>query len=407
MSFFSVPNSSYTSVIDLSKLKMTWHVYLVLCILFTFLTVLQFISNSPDAPITLLAVILAYSMVFYMKRYGDYKLVAILSGIVGFAINQMNIFTVINGERFIDLLWILVVSFYVFYALGVLWGVLSLLFNFLGLLVYLFITPTEAHIASIMNRNSSTDVDIFVNAIFTISVITYLLIKITQATRYAEQEMQLANQALREQNEIVLTQNEEKTVLLQEIHHRVKNNLQVISSMLRLQASDTSNPETQRQLHDAVNRVSSMALIHEKMYQTQDLVNIKLSNYLESLIMEVISSHCIQLKIRLHITSDIDYISIDQLVPLALIVNELATNTMKHGMQGRQEGTINLNVVRTNNHLVEMIYTDNGDPHASDKPVSGFGTMLIEAFVEQLDGSYTRSFEEGTLYHFKFPHLKA
>ena len=167
MSWLSPPHTEYKSFIDASKFKMTWNVYLTMCVVFPFLTIWQYTHGSPDAMITLLAVILAFSMVAYMKIVRKFALVAMLTGIVGTVINQLNIFTVINGERFIDLLWILVISLYVFYALGVRWGVGFLLGNFAGLIVYLFITPVEEHVANIVNRTASADIDILVNAFVT------------------------------------------------------------------------------------------------------------------------------------------------------------------------------------------------------------------------------------------------
>jgi two-component sensor histidine kinase len=335
----------------------------------------------------------------------DYRLVAMVSGIAGFVINQLNIFTVMNGERFIDLLWILVVALYLFYALGIRWGVASLLTNFAGLVLYLLITPVEKIIEGMMDRNATTELDIFINAGVTICVITYLLIKISQATKHAEQNYIKANVALREQNGIVVAQNKEKTVLLKEIHHRVKNNLQVISSLLKLQARESGNTETEEQLFEAVNRISSMALIHEKRYRTSDLARIDLAEYLNSLIEEIVASQANAIEISVNVQSDIDHVSINHLVPLALIFNELATNTLKHGLSVRKTGKIEVSIQSPNEQTTTMAYADDGTWKTSEKG-GGFGTMLIETFVEQLDGACELSHENGTRYQFTFKNLR-
>jgi two-component sensor histidine kinase len=405
MGWFKAPETRYENYFDESKFRMTWNVMRFMVLIFAFLTISQYFNGAPDAFITLIAFVYGVSMLILMRVRQDYRLVAMVSGIAGFVINQLNIFTVMNGERFIDLLWILVVALYLFYALGIRWGVVSLLTNFAGLVLYLLITPVEKIIEGMMDRNATTELDIFINAGVTICVITYLLIKISQATKHAEQNYIKANVALREQNGIVVAQNKEKTVLLKEIHHRVKNNLQVISSLLKLQARESGNTETEEQLFEAVNRISSMALIHEKRYRTSDLARIDLAEYLNSLIEEIVASQANALEISVNVQSDIDHVSINHLVPLALIFNELATNTLKHGLSVRKTGKIEVSIQSPNEQTTTMAYADDGTWKTSEKG-GGFGTMLIETFVEQLDGACELSHENGTRYQFTFKNLR-
>src|SRR5690606_19805554 len=115
-------------------------------------------------------------------------------------------------------------------------------------------------------------------------VIGYLIYQFLKTTRFAEEKYIKMTTELQLKNQEVESQNEEKTVMLREIHHRVKNNLQVITSLLRLQSRETHDPKTLELFKDSTNRVVAMALIHDKMYQTKDLAKINLEEYLRTLL---------------------------------------------------------------------------------------------------------------------------
>jgi len=116
--------------------------------------------------------------------------------------------------------------------------------------------------------------------------------------RLAENDFRTLNNELQEQNSKVALQSEEKTVMLREIHHRVKNNLQVITSLLRLQSSEIEDPESKEKFDETIHRVISMALIHERMYKSENLSKIDLQGYVQSLSDELIQSYQIQKKYR-------------------------------------------------------------------------------------------------------------
>jgi len=213
--------------------------------------------------------------------------------------------------------------------------------------------------------------------------------------RHAQEKYKVANQ------ELSLI-NEEKTVMLKEIHHRVKNNLQVIMSLLRLQASEVNDPKTKFHLTDSVNRVSAMAMIHEKMYQSDTLSKLDLKVYLNSLIDDLIKSYASTTKITVTIETEIDNIDPKSIVPFALIFNELVSNSIKHGFENKEEGTIVIQIKREATDRILMTYFDNGTWKSGNSESGSFGLEMIETFTEQLDGKLTRSIENGTKYSFEF-----
>jgi PAS domain S-box-containing protein len=192
----------------------------------------------------------------------------------------------------------------------------------------------------------------------------------------------------------------EKEVLLKEVHHRVKNNLQVISSLVSLQA-DGSRDETVREvLKDVTYRVRSMALVHEKLYQSSDLARIDFAEYSRGLLNYLWRAHgdttaAVQLKFKLESLS----LPIDIAVPCGLILNELAGNALKHAFRGRNEGEVTVSLHQTANGHICLRVRDNGVglPSGFDwRQPSSLGLRLVQMLSKQIDAEVEVHQEEGT-----------
>lgn len=192
---------------------------------------------------------------------------------------------------------------------------------------------------------------------------------------------------------------EERKVLLQEIHHRVKNNLQIIISLLRLQKENSDN-KLQEKLDEAINRVSAISLVHEKIYHSDNLAKINMNDYVHNLANDIITSFTINNKPSLSVQTNFHDLDVKSLVPMALILNELITNSLKHGLKDFENGKIEINIF-VHNNKISMSYSDNGKWIENSSKAS-FGISLIETFTEQLDGSFSRTVENGTTYNFEF-----
>ena len=180
----------------------------------------------------------------------------------------------------------------------------------------------------------------------------------------------------------------EKTVLLKEIHHRVKNNMQIISSLIELQTLN-SEPEFRDLFKDIQGRVMSMALIHEKLYKTNELSDIYFQDYALSLTNEIIGSYNLQKSIESNIIIDKDiYLKLEIAIPLGLIINELITNSIKHGFSEGKSGTIFLKSELEEEYII-LTYQDDGKGLTDDfnlKNSSTIGMLLIEGLVNQIEG---------------------
>jgi len=181
----------------------------------------------------------------------------------------------------------------------------------------------------------------------------------------------------------------EKEILLQEVHHRVKNNLQVISSMLNLQRRFVDDPKMLEVLEESQNRISTMSFIHESLYRNTDFSSIGFSDYLERLTQNLIHSYS-NVSSRVELVSQLDdvHINLKQAIPCGLIVNELVSNCLKYAFKGRETGKILLRVERKGDEL-EIEVADNGVglPDNFDFETNeSLGVYLVQALTDQLDG---------------------
>ncbi len=204
-----------------------------------------------------------------------------------------------------------------------------------------------------------------------------------------------------EANEKVTASLQEKELLLSEIHHRVKNNLQIISSLLRLQSRFIKDRDIDIKtiLDDCRSRIRSMALIHEKLYMANDFANIDLNDYIKSVSDELLRSYNVATdKITLNMEVEKIYFTIDTAIPLGLILNELITNSIKYAFPKDKNGIITIQLHRAGNERFRLRYRDNGigipDDVELEKPKT-LGIHLIKTFLKQLNGEWTLRSNDG------------
>ncbi|RYM32561.1 sensor histidine kinase [Brumimicrobium glaciale] len=203
----------------------------------------------------------------------------------------------------------------------------------------------------------------------------------------------------------------EKETLLQEIHHRVKNNLQIISSILSLQNNYVKDDSTKVILRESINRIRSMSVIHETLYKSKNFASINFSDYLLGLTNDIISIYKSNPDLKITIVKDLSDLRFDlqQAIPCGLIVNEIVTNAVKYAFQDRSEGEINLSV-RYDNDNVHIEIGDNGcGLHEGFKieETDSLGLQLVQALVEQIDGTLEIESSNGTQFKIVFPLDKA
>ena len=199
---------------------------------------------------------------------------------------------------------------------------------------------------------------------------------------------------------------EDKEMLLKEIHHRVKNNLAIMSGLFELQLDGTENEQTQIALKNSQSRLKSMALVHDKLYRTSSLTDIEMSQYVEELVRSLHDTF-IGPKQEITLNFEIDDISldIDQAIPCGLLINEIVVNSFKHGFKNKEKGSLKV-VMQKQGDNARLVIADDGHGIPEDFDIrssSSLGMMLIETFKNQLDARLDISNSIGTRFAFTFP----
>ncbi|MBK9032170.1 MAG: PAS domain S-box protein [Myxococcales bacterium] len=198
----------------------------------------------------------------------------------------------------------------------------------------------------------------------------------------------------------------EKEVLLKEIHHRIKNNLQIVSSMLNLQAAQHPDPLVQAMFMASQGRVRAIALMHETLYQVTDLTHVDFADYVHTLMEGLFESLSISDgPVTWRLEADATRLALDQAIPCGLLVNELVTNALKHAFPDNRPGVITIRLARQAGDLVELEVSDDGvglppdlDPHQCQT----LGLDLVFTIAQQLAAEVDVRRERGVDYRFRF-----
>lgn len=299
--------------------------------------------------------------------------------------------------------WIMLLNILVYYILGRVWGIGTLIMSAIGFSYYIiYVYPISIEIA---NKLPAT---VYYSAIyetaFALFLLAYIVATILNASRNSDRLLTQQNLELLEQNETISLNSSEKTVLLKEVHHRVKNNLQVIISLMRLQMRDLKGDEAIMKFKETINRVLTMSMIHEKMYQSESLSKVNLEQYFRDLSTDLLSSFETEYKVKFIYKFDIDKVELKSIVPLALIFNELYSNSLKHAFLNISNPSIELSMFKDEDRNLILEYSDNGQWKKPSTEAS-FGMELIDSLTSQLDGKMQFKQEPKTQFKFTFSAL--
>lgn len=203
-------------------------------------------------------------------------------------------------------------------------------------------------------------------------------------------------------------QNEEKEFLIKEIHHRVKNNLEVVSSLLSLQATHIEDVKIKDNMLQIQNRIQSMSMIHQNLYHGNNMATIEMRSYFKNLMNYVLHSYGAEQRIDVVYEMKELELNVDIATPIGLIVNELITNSLKYAFPNNNVGVITIGLTR-NTSLLELKVTDNGIGIQKGKKShgTGFGSQLVQLLTKQLDGRMILNQNKGTVVSFEFQLNKA
>ena len=324
-----------------------------------------------------------------------YLLPASIALVMGYFLNMSSLFTDSTFSNFVDIFWMLNISLFAFFSVGKRIGLIYLYINVISLIAttllakYGFLSRIEAPDLSL-----ALSINFSINVLVCTAAFGYLISQIFIQTDRANNKMLQINSELNKQYD-------EKSIMLKEIHHRVKNNLQVITSLLRLQSYKIDNLESTDPFNESIDRIASMALIHEKMYQGDTIENIDIDDYIYDLTTRLINNYSFNIPIVLNIETSVKTIELNHIVPFSLILNELVTNSLKHAFKNTVNGKIWIELIKSDSNHLLFKYRDNGK-WLEPQDQNSFGLELIDTLTEQIGGSYQLNKDESTEYKFIF-----
>jgi len=212
----------------------------------------------------------------------------------------------------------------------------------------------------------------------------------------------ILNANLESKNLLLDKKNAENEILLKEIHHRVKNNLVVISSLLELQSEQIEDPNIKEAIKDGQNRVNSIGIVHRKLYQYENIGYIDMKEYVLSLSESILSGFSTEGRIHLELIIEKFDLDIDTAIPIGLIINELLTNSLKYAFPKGEKGTITIKLEKQNDGTLNLEISDNGIGKSDSIQGTGFGGQLISLLTNQLNGSLKEILQNGTTIIFDF-----
>jgi len=223
---------------------------------------------------------------------------------------------------------------------------------------------------------------------------------------YYSQLVVTNDKTLRKLNIELTKKNEEKQLIIKEIHHRIKNNLQVVISLLRLQASKVEDENVVEMFKNTQKRIFSMALLHENLLQEYDLELVNAYEHFKYLAENLINSYAIDKEIDIEIDiENIDF-GMQTLTPLGLIINEVITNSLKHAFNETEQGKISIVMKKLHDKKHEIKISDNGSGYVNNGESKGIGTRLVSIFVKQLNGTLELLEHQGTAYKITFEEIE-
>lgn len=257
----------------------------------------------------------------------------------------------------------------------------------------------------LLNEHQKTQRSYLLLGIVVLAFIILLLVINTQMNKRRQAELFIKNKHIVQQKTAIENALKEKEFLIKEIHHRVKNNLQIISSMLNLQAETIDNTAAKEVLQESRLRINSMALIHQLLYSKNNMLNVSISDYLSTLLLQIEKSYSgISSKVVTDLKCDNINIDLDTAIPLGLIVNELVTNSYKHAFKKTDAGLISVSFSKNEaDNTYTLSVRDNGtgfDP--SKLKNQSLGMELIQMLAEQLNSKMDFRNENGTVAEIKF-----
>lgn len=395
MSLFTPKTANFQDFYEKGRFLLVWRLNVVFVFIFAVLS-LFYLDGNPlmlsfyigSFLVSLMTLLLLY------KCSGFYKAAYWIFNISASIIVSVSTIYVQEILHYADLIWMICIVTFAFVGSGKKAGVFFLIYH-IGLLVWFILFGLNANIEALILHSRTQVLALLIEVVVSVLVFGYLIHQHLIFQDYARNKLIEINQEL-------MRKNETNSFLLREVHHRVKNNLQIIVSMLKMQRDDLSSEESRQNFSDAINRIMIMSLVHDKLYNEKALSSSDLRIYVNDLVNDIVRlSRDVSKDINVKVVCQLHETGAKTVVPLGLLLNELLTNSFKHAFLTSTEGEIEIRIEDSEGGRFTLMYSDSGNWKESSH--FGFGLELIELLTDQMEGELHR---EGSRYEFTLTKLE-
>jgi len=379
--------------VEKGRLNLAKQLCILLSSAFFIMSVIEFPGSMRNFITYAVCCLIPLSMYYLLIKTGRYKLIYTIICTVGTVIAAYTLNFFIDEVHYGEIMWMVLIILLAFWGLSIKAGLVFLVLNLLTLCYY-FIFSAKTNLTSLREMNSMALLSLAVEMTVAMTAITFIIIQFVRTYEHSFKRISEASNAIN-------IKNKENELLLKEVHHRVKNNLQIIVSLLRLQ-KHSKNEVDGNSFDEAINRIMTMSIIHKKLYQSEDLTQINLKSYLQELIEEIENSFESLIHVDVTIDVNVNSVGLKTIVPLGLMINELISNSYKHAFKDYTKAEIRIELNSVSNSEFEMNYSDSGVWTNSKAESTGFGLDLIDTLCHQLEGTFSR---ENSKYFFRLKNL--
>lgn len=393
MSFFTPKTDFLDNYNDKGKYLLVWRLSLILSFLFLISTILNYFVDVYSSILYAISLTICISCFLYLNIAKKIKPIFWTFTISASLVVTFSINTMMHTLHYPDFIWAVCTIVFAYIGLGKKYGIFFLVFHIISL-VYFFGFGINSHINQLKVIPLGQQLSVLFEMLTAFFALTYLINQYLSFQSHTEKVLKLVNDELQVKNK----QNE---TLLKEIHHRIKNNLQLVISLLRMHRNEIDNEIAKENFTDAINRIMSISLIHQKLYQNEELNDFDMNNYVKGLINEIKLLNQVSFPIASDINIEMEQIGLKTVVPLGLMINELMTNSVKHAFRSDEINKIEISISKESNDYFSFTYKDNGT-WSNEGTQNGFGLDLIEMLVNQMEGSHAR---KNSFFQFRLKNL--
>lgn len=394
-----------SSNFDVIRMRLAKRMSVMFLIVFIFLS-FAYYSDSFESFVTmLLGIVLSLISVWSVWSLKSFLVPFYIYSFGGVFVTSFALLTFHNTIHFVDILWIIAAVQLGFFGIGKRIGMMLLSCAIIVIAIFIFFI-INIHIEQVTIRSDYQNFTLIIELASAFLLNLYFVFMLLGEYEVSIERFKETVFEKMKQNKLIESQNQEKSILIREVHYRVKENLQIISTFLRMQQHEINSEEVKTVFVEAINRVDSMLLVHNKLYKGNKLTNASVYDYVKGLIKDSVGLSLLRNEVEINVRTNVSTFDMKTLLPIGLILNELTSNAIKHAFPNKSNPCITIEIMLIDN-VVKLIFIDNGTWKQNTNSKSSFGLALIEMLTEQLEGKIkVEKNQDSTMYLLLFPYYQ-